>query len=42
VPAFVGFLVFYGVCFVVTWAVYLRKPAAETSKRGLALAGAEV
>jgi NNP family nitrate/nitrite transporter-like MFS transporter len=42
VPAFVGFLIFYGLCFVVTWAVYLRKPAAETSKRGLALAGAEV
>lgn len=42
VPAFIGFLVFYGLCFVVTWAVYLRKPAAETSKRGLALAGAEV
>ncbi|MEV4318575.1 nitrate/nitrite transporter [Actinocrispum sp. NPDC049592] len=27
IPAFVAFLVFYGVCFVVTWAVYLRKPA---------------
>jgi NNP family nitrate/nitrite transporter-like MFS transporter len=42
VPAFIGFLVFYGLCFVITWAVYLRKPAAEPSKRGLALAGAEV
>jgi NNP family nitrate/nitrite transporter-like MFS transporter len=42
VPAFVGFLIFYGLCFAVTWAVYLRKPAAEPSKRGLALAGAEV
>jgi NNP family nitrate/nitrite transporter-like MFS transporter len=42
VPAFVGFLVFYGLCFVLTWAVYLRKPAVQTSKRGLALAGAEV
>ncbi|MGW6361387.1 nitrate/nitrite transporter [Streptomyces sp. NPDC055092] len=25
--AFVGFLVFYAVCFVLTWAVYLRRPA---------------
>jgi NNP family nitrate/nitrite transporter-like MFS transporter len=30
VPAFVAFLVFYGVCFVVTWTVYLRKPAPVT------------
>ncbi|MFI1730321.1 nitrate/nitrite transporter [Streptomyces acidicola] len=32
--AFVSFLAFYGVCFVVTWAVYLRRPAgakAETA-----------
>ncbi|MFD8494289.1 nitrate/nitrite transporter [Amycolatopsis sp. NPDC059657] len=43
VPAFIGFLAFYGVCFVVTWAVYLRKqPSTVTSTRGLALAGAEV
>ncbi|MFC0114237.1 nitrate/nitrite transporter [Kibdelosporangium aridum] len=28
VPAFVAFLVFYGICFVVTWAVYLRKPSS--------------
>ena len=42
VPAFVGFLVFYGLCFAVTWAVYLRKPAEQPSERGLALAGAEV
>ncbi|KAA9155134.1 NarK/NasA family nitrate transporter [Amycolatopsis acidicola] len=42
VPAFVGFLVFYGLCFVVTWAVYLRKSAAPVSERGLALAGAQV
>ncbi|MGP4008830.1 nitrate/nitrite transporter [Streptomyces sp. 4N124] len=27
--AFVAFLAFYGVCFVVTWAVYLRRPAAQ-------------
>ncbi|KUO01080.1 nitrate/nitrite transporter [Streptomyces caeruleatus] len=26
--AFLAFLAFYGVCFVVTWAVYLRRPAA--------------
>ncbi|MFE6624717.1 nitrate/nitrite transporter [Streptomyces sp. NPDC057740] len=26
--AFVSFLAFYGVCFLVTWAVYLRRPAA--------------
>lgn len=26
--AFVAFLAFYGVCFAVTWAVYLRRPAA--------------
>ncbi|MEU4036686.1 nitrate/nitrite transporter [Streptomyces collinus] len=27
--AFVAFLAFYGVCFVVTWAVYLRRPAGR-------------
>ncbi|MFE7273977.1 nitrate/nitrite transporter [Streptomyces sp. NPDC057623] len=27
--AFVTFLAFYGVCFVVTWAVYLRRPAVS-------------
>ncbi|MBC2907254.1 nitrate/nitrite transporter [Streptomyces cupreus] len=27
--AFVAFLAFYGVCFMVTWAVYLRRPAAQ-------------
>ncbi|MFD4196139.1 nitrate/nitrite transporter [Amycolatopsis thermoflava] len=42
VPAFVGFLVFYGICFVLTWAVYLRKSDAPVSERGLALAGARV
>ncbi|GAA4549354.1 nitrate/nitrite transporter [Amycolatopsis samaneae] len=45
VPAFVGFLVFYGICFAVTWAVYLRKPATRpesVKSNGLALAGAEV
>ncbi|MGW6156161.1 nitrate/nitrite transporter [Streptomyces sp. NPDC055144] len=26
--AFVGFLVFYAMCFALTWAVYLRRPAA--------------
>ncbi|MFJ5263513.1 nitrate/nitrite transporter [Streptomyces sp. NPDC088387] len=29
--AFVAFLVFYGLCFAVTWAVYLRRPAARTA-----------
>ncbi|MER5176849.1 nitrate/nitrite transporter [Streptomyces sp. NPDC002896] len=29
--AFVAFLVFYAVCFTVTWAVYLRRPAATAS-----------
>ena len=27
--AFVAFLAFYGLCFAVTWAVYLRRPAAQ-------------
>ncbi|MFJ7046423.1 MFS transporter [Streptomyces sp. JV178] len=27
--AFVSFLAFYGLCFAVTWAVYLRRPAAK-------------
>jgi NNP family nitrate/nitrite transporter-like MFS transporter len=27
-PAFVSFLVAYAICFVLTWAVYLRRPAA--------------
>lgn len=26
--AFVAFLAFYAACFLVTWAVYLRRPAA--------------
>ncbi|TCO58661.1 nitrate/nitrite transporter [Actinocrispum wychmicini] len=38
IPAFVAFLIFYGVCFVVTWAVYLRKPAVVTEPEP-ALAG---
>ncbi|MFE0028247.1 nitrate/nitrite transporter [Amycolatopsis sp. NPDC059021] len=45
VPAFIGFLVFYGICFAVTWAVYLRKSATQpesVKSNGLALAGAEV
>ncbi|GAA4665769.1 nitrate/nitrite transporter [Amycolatopsis dongchuanensis] len=40
VPAFVGFLVFYGICFVVTWAVYLRR--SEVGDNQLALAGSRV
>jgi NNP family nitrate/nitrite transporter-like MFS transporter len=27
--AFVAFLAYYGVCFAVTWAVYLRRPAGQ-------------
>ncbi|NKQ57478.1 NarK/NasA family nitrate transporter [Amycolatopsis sp. K13G38] len=42
VAAFVGFLVFYGLCFMVTWVVYLRKSEAPVSEKGLALAGAQV
>lgn len=29
--AFVSFLAFYGLCFAVTWAVYLRRPVSSTS-----------
>ncbi|WP_405614533.1 nitrate/nitrite transporter [Streptomyces sp. NBC_00076] len=29
--AFVAFLAFYGACFVVTWAVYLRRPARQAT-----------
>ncbi|MFF6780315.1 MFS transporter [Streptomyces sp. NPDC012510] len=29
--AFVTFLAFYGVCFAVTWAVYLRRPASNAA-----------
>ncbi len=28
--AFVAFLAYYAVCFAVTWAVYLRRPAVRT------------
>jgi NNP family nitrate/nitrite transporter-like MFS transporter len=38
VPAFIGFLVFYGVCFAVTYAVYLHRSAAP-SRTELAYAG---
>ncbi|HEX4721485.1 MAG TPA: nitrate/nitrite transporter [Pseudonocardiaceae bacterium] len=31
-PAVVGFLVFYAVCFTVTWAVYLRKAPAPVTR----------
>ncbi|MEW1774817.1 nitrate/nitrite transporter [Streptomyces sp. NPDC086777] len=27
--AFVAFLAYYGLCFAITWAVYLRRPAAQ-------------
>ncbi|TNC23186.1 nitrate/nitrite transporter [Amycolatopsis alkalitolerans] len=42
VGAFVGILAFYGVCFVLTWVVYLRKSTAPVTERGLALAGSQV
>lgn len=32
--AFVAFLAFYGVCFVVTWAVYLRRSAGRITATG--------
>jgi NNP family nitrate/nitrite transporter-like MFS transporter len=35
-PAVVGFLVFYAVCFVVTWAVYLRKAPERSPRAALA------
>lgn len=38
--AFVAFLAFYGGCFVVTWAVYLRRPAAQPAT-AVAPAGAK-
>ena len=35
--AFVAFLAFYAVCFVVTWAVYLRRPGRSAAQpRGYA------
>ncbi|GHE28434.1 nitrate/nitrite transporter [Streptomyces capitiformicae] len=34
--AFVSFLAFYGLCFAVTWAVYLRRPAAGTAQNTVA------
>lgn len=40
VPAFVGFLACYGLCFVLTWAVYLR--GSEAGEKKLALAGSGV
>ncbi|GKQ37806.1 NarK/NasA family nitrate transporter [Streptomyces sp. A012304] len=34
--AFVAFLAFYGLCFTVTWAVYLRRPAGRITASGAA------
>ncbi|MFV0135709.1 nitrate/nitrite transporter [Streptomyces sp. HMX87] len=34
--AFVAFLAFYAACFAVTWAVYLRRPAATAPDQGVA------
>lgn len=39
--AFVAFLVFYGAAFVVTYAVYLRRPGGERAEAGPATVGAE-
>ncbi|MEU2877699.1 nitrate/nitrite transporter [Streptomyces sp. NPDC007070] len=39
--AFVAFLVFYGAAFVVTYAVYLRRPGGERAAAGPATVGAE-
>ncbi|MGF1239990.1 NarK family nitrate/nitrite MFS transporter [Streptomyces sp. 2-6] len=39
--AFVAFLVFYGAAFVVTYAVYLRRPGGERTEAGPATVGAE-
>ncbi|MEU1595183.1 nitrate/nitrite transporter [Streptomyces sp. NPDC005708] len=36
--AFVAFLAFYGVAFAVTWAVYLRRPAAQARPKAAAAA----
>jgi NNP family nitrate/nitrite transporter-like MFS transporter len=42
-PAFIAFLAYYGVCFLITWAVYLRRPAKaaagaeETAPAGVAV-----
>ncbi|MGW2932821.1 nitrate/nitrite transporter [Streptomyces sp. NPDC001156] len=36
--AFVAFLAFYGVAFAVTWAVYLRRPAAQAQPKAAAAA----
>ena len=37
-PAFVSFLAFYALCFAVTWAVYLRRPATVRGESGQAAA----
>ncbi|MFJ8086399.1 nitrate/nitrite transporter [Streptomyces sp. NPDC096205] len=40
--AFLAFLAFYGACFVVTWAVYLRRPAAGRGSTAAAEAKPEL
>jgi MFS transporter, NNP family, nitrate/nitrite transporter len=40
--AFVAFLAFYGVCFAVTWAVYLRRPAAQAQAQPTAEANSQL
>ncbi|MFD8721657.1 nitrate/nitrite transporter [Streptomyces sp. NPDC059629] len=40
--AFVAFLVFYGLCFAVTWAVYLRRPAVRAQATAVTEAKAQL
>ncbi|MGW0879608.1 nitrate/nitrite transporter [Streptomyces sp. NPDC002671] len=40
--AFVAFLAFYAVCFMVTWAVYLRRPAGGTQATAATEANAQL
>ncbi|MEU3520426.1 nitrate/nitrite transporter [Streptomyces sp. NPDC006654] len=40
--AFVAFLVFYGLCFAVTWAVYLRRPVAQEHPTAASAAKAQL
>ncbi|WP_316778941.1 nitrate/nitrite transporter [Streptomyces sasae] len=40
--AFVAFLVFYGLCFALTWAVYLRRPAVRAEATAVTEAKAQL
>ena len=37
-PAFISFLAYYAVCFAITWAVYLRRPAGAREGAGASAA----